>query len=113
MAPQPSQGEHGGFLGPKAENRLADDWPVYVAFLPGVVIGIAAAITFSAFVSWPERAASSAANIATPGDDDDYVKGLVKLGIARIPGYDPPPLGAARARGGPAPMTQLARACPL
>ena len=44
MAQKASQGEHGGFPGPKAENRLADDWPVYVGFsialltLAGIVV---------------------------------------------------------------------------
>jgi hypothetical protein len=111
MAQKTSQGEHGGFPGPKAENRLADDWPVYVAFLPGVVIGVAAAIMFTAAASWQERGASSAASLTSPGDADDYVKGLAKLGIARIPGYEPLPTRDSSPGGGPVPVTQLTRAC--
>src|SRR6266540_2467275 len=92
MAQKASQGEHGGFL-------------------PGVVIGVAAAIVFSAAASWQERGASSAASLASPGDADDYVKGLAKLGIARIPGYEPPLIRDSGPRGGPVPVTQLTRAC--
>jgi hypothetical protein len=87
MAERSSDAKHGGFPGQRAENRLADDWPIYVAFMPAVVIGIAAAICFST-ASLHDRTLSNAAGVrSTQGDTDDYVEGLARLGIAKLPGY--------------------------
>jgi hypothetical protein len=92
MAERTSDAKHGGFPGQRAENRLADDWPIYVAFMPAVVIGIAAAICFST-ASLHDRTLSNAAGVrSTQGDTDNYVEGLARLGIAKLPGYDPPPI---------------------
>jgi hypothetical protein len=46
MAEQSSEGRHGVSPDGTAARRFGRDWLVYVAFLPGVVIGIAAAIDF-------------------------------------------------------------------
>ncbi len=85
MARPSLQGIHGYLPGRTAARRLASDWPVYVAFLPSVVIGIAAAVDFGAPDSCPESRPSSASAKSTPGDADDYVEGLARRGIARIP----------------------------
>jgi hypothetical protein len=86
MAQQSSEGRHGGLPGRTAASRLACDWPVYVAFLPGIVIGIAAAIDFGTTTSCPEPTSSNAGSAKSiPGDADDYVEGLARLGITRIP----------------------------
>jgi hypothetical protein len=56
-------------------SRVAGDWPVYVAFLPGVFIGIAAATDFG--ISYPDPRSSNAASAKSiPSDADGYVEGL-------------------------------------
>jgi hypothetical protein len=86
MAKQSSEGRYGGMPDRTAASRVTDDWPVYVAFLPDVVIGIAAAIDFGTATSCAERGSSSAASAKSiPGDADGYVEGLARLGIATIP----------------------------
>jgi hypothetical protein len=65
-----------------------DEWVVYAALLPALLTtgGIgAAAITGHAQMLWhlpAERAVCVAA--------DDYVQGLAKRGIAKLPGYGTP-----------------------
>jgi hypothetical protein len=67
-----------------------DDWLVYAAFLPGLLtlaaIGVTAAIAWHSQTLWNVAAASP-----IRGDADDYVQGLAKRGIAKLPGYEPPP----------------------
>jgi len=92
-----------------APNRLPEDWPVYLGFLPSVVISVALAIVFGATTPCHERVSSHAANItSSPGDADDYVKGLAKRGITGIPGRELPPVRESR-RGGPGPDDEITR----
>jgi hypothetical protein len=73
-----------------ARSLQKDEWIVYAAFLPALLtlggIGTAAAIAWHAQRPWhvsAERAVCVGA--------DDYVQGLAKRGIAKLPGYGPPP----------------------
>lgn len=117
MVREASKRKHGGSPGRSIENRLSDDWPVYVALLPAVLasaaIGITAAIALGTGSSWHQGPADAAGVKATPATDD-YVEGLARLGIAKLPSYEP----SAAVRhsgpgGGPLPLTQLARGCVL
>lgn len=106
---------HGGSPGRRIENRLDDDWPVYVAFLPAVLasvaIGITAALALGTVGSWHLSPADAVK--ATPATDD-YVEGLAKLGIAHLPRYETSTaVHHSDPRGGPLPVTQLARSCVL
>jgi hypothetical protein len=108
---------HGGSPDRRIENRLADDWPVYVAFLPAVLasaaIGITAAFALGTVGSWHPSPADTAGVKATTGADD-YVEELAKMGIAHLPRYQPSTVvHHADPRGGPLPVTQLARGCVL
>jgi hypothetical protein len=117
MVREASKRKHGGSPGRSIENRLSDDWPVYVALLPAVLasaaIGITAAIALGTASSWHQRPADGAgvkAALAT----DDYVEGLARLGIANLPGYEPSAVvHHSGPGGGPLPLTHLARGCVL
>ncbi len=85
MPEQSSEGRHGGLLDRTAARRFAGDWPLYAAFLPGAVIGIAAAVDFGTPESCPEPRPSSASAKSIASNADDYVGGLARRGIARIP----------------------------
>jgi len=67
-----------------------DDWIVYAALLPAVLalagIGVTSAIAWHNQALWNVTALS-----AIRGDADDYVQGLAKRGIVKLPGYEPPP----------------------
>jgi hypothetical protein len=63
-----------------------DDWPLYVAVLPALLTLVAFGAT-AAFAWHVETVVNTATATAT----DDYVQGLAKLGIAKLPGYEPPP----------------------
>jgi len=116
MVRKVSKHKHGGSPGRRVENRLADDWPVYIALLPAILasaaIGITAAIALGTANSWHQNPAEAAGVKATPAADD-YVEGLARLGIATLPRYEPAPVVHSGPRGGPLPMTQLTRGCVL
>src|SRR5260370_38249810 len=84
----------GGSPGRRTGTRLADDWPVYVAFLPAVLasaaIGITAAFALGTVGSWHRSPADAAGVKATTGPDD-YVDGVARMGIAHRPRYAPSP----------------------
>ena len=69
-----------------------DDWIVYAALLPALLtlggIGITAAIAWHNQALWTAATRSA---MYSDGDADDYVRGLAKLGIVKLPGYEPPP----------------------
>jgi hypothetical protein len=113
MARQRSKYRHGGSPGGPVEHRLPD-WPVYVALLPAVLastaIGITVAMTLGTAHSWHPGGANSAGMKIMPGGDD-YVEGLAKLGIAKLPNYPPAAVVQSGPGGGPLPLTQLARGC--
>jgi hypothetical protein len=77
---------------PLAKTRY-DDWLVYAALLPALLtlwaIGVTAAMAWHNQAIWHAAATVSVIR----GDADDYVQGLAKLGIAKLPGYEPPPAG--------------------
>ena len=67
-----------------------DDWIVYAALLPALLtvtgIGVTAAL------AWHNQALWHAATLsAIQGDADDYIQGLARRGIVKLPGYEPPP----------------------
>ena len=115
MVQQAPKRRHGASPGRRVE-RLAADWPIYVALLPAVVasaaIGITAAIALGTANSWHPSPANAAGEKATPATDD-YVEGLAKLGIVHLPRYEPAAVVRTGARGGPLPLTQLTRGCVL
>src|SRR6266566_1705912 len=83
MAKKQSEDRHGGSPGGPAKYHLANDWPIYAAFLPVVVvmIGIAAAIFFGTGTSWHNVILSHAASTESiPGDG--YLEGLARHRIA-------------------------------
>jgi len=87
MIRKASKRRHGGSPGRRVENRLADDWPIYLAFLPAVVasaaIGITAAIALGTASPW-HLSTADAADVNATAAADDYVEGLARLGIATI-----------------------------
>jgi hypothetical protein len=114
MVRKASKRRHGGSPGRRVENRLADDWPIYLAFLPAILasaaIGITAAIALGTASPW-HRSPADAADVEAAVAADDYVEGLARLGIASIPRHEPSAVGHSGSRGGPLPLTQLARGC--
>src|SRR5947209_8195187 len=75
-----------GLFGRIARNPRLEDWPVYVALLPGVVIGVVAVIDFATGMTRAERQVRAASNVETAiGESDGYVQGLAKRGIAVLP----------------------------
>ena len=66
-----------------------DEWLVYAAFLPVLLtltgIGVTTVIASHNQALWHVAGAG-----AIPGGDDDYVQGLARLGIAKLPGYELP-----------------------
>ncbi len=75
---------------PAAIKAKYDDWLVYAALLPALLT--LSAIGVTAAMAWHNQSLWQAATVsAVRGDADDYVKGLAKLGIAELPGYEPPP----------------------
>ena len=65
-----------------------DEWVAYAAFLPALLTsgGIGAGMVWRAQTPWhipPEHAVCVAA--------DDYVQGLAKRGIVKLPAYEVPP----------------------
>ena len=76
------------------EDRPGDHWLVYVALLPAVLALAAIVMTaVSAGPSWSNRISPILDGMkAMRADSDGYVVGLAKLGIIKIPGYEPPPL---------------------
>jgi hypothetical protein len=74
------------------EDCSVDHWLVYVALLPAILASAAIVMTaVSAGPSWSNRISPilDAMN-AMHADPDGYVEELAKLGIAKIPGYEPP-----------------------
>jgi hypothetical protein len=116
MIQQVSRRRHGGSPARRVEHRLADDWPFYVAFLPAALasaaIGITAAIALGTTGSWPQKI-SDDAGVKAAARTDDYVEGLARLGIAKLPRHEPAGVVHSGPRGGPLPVTQLARGCVL
>jgi hypothetical protein len=117
MAQQVQKRRHGGSPSRRVENRLTDDWPLYVALLPAALasaaIGITAAVALGTASSWHQRVPLDAMGLKATPKADDYVEGLAKLGIARIPHYDLSTVVHSGSRGGPLPVTQLTRGCVL
>jgi hypothetical protein len=107
---------HGASHGKRAENRPADDWLVYIALLPAIVasaaIAITSAIALGTASSWHSAIPAAGDLKATPATDN-YVEGLAKLGIAKLPTYEPAGVLHSGSRGDALPMTQLARGCVL
>ncbi len=66
---------------------------VYAALLPALLtlggIGITAAIAWHNQALWTAATRSA---MRSDSDADDYVRGLAKLGIVKLPGYEPPPV---------------------
>src|SRR6266705_2929360 len=57
-------------------------------------------------------APADAAGLKAAPQADDYVEGLARLGIAKLPGYEPSAaVHHSGPGGGPLPLTQLARGC--
>jgi hypothetical protein len=111
MVQKASEREDRDLPGSIAESRLSDDWPLYVALLPGI-ISIAAAIFLASATSWHSRLLSSVASAGeTNGEADGYVEGLARLGIAQLPGDDRQPVTSFGPRGGPGPVAQVPHAC--
>ena len=101
----------GGFSASIAENCLADDWLVYAALVPCVAIAIATAIYVATATTWPNRLVPNLPNVNQAGGElDGYVEQLARIGIAQLPGNDPPMTGIGP-RGGSAPLIQVAHAC--
>jgi hypothetical protein len=73
-----------------ARSLIKDEWVVYAAFLPALVtaagVAITAAMAWHAQAPWHVPAASQVCASA-----DDYVQGLAKHGIVRLPGYEVAP----------------------
>ncbi len=118
MVRKAAKGRHGGSPDRRAENRFTDDWPVYVAFLPAILasaaIVITAAIALGTASSWNHNIASDAVGVKATPEADDYVEGLARLGIAKIPHNEPSTTVHSGSRGGgPLPLTHLARGCVL
>ena len=69
-----------------------DDWIVYAALLPALLtvtgIGVTAALAWHNQALWHAATLSA---IRSESDADDYVLGLAKRGIIKLPGYEPPP----------------------
>jgi hypothetical protein len=92
MTQQPPEKKYGLSRDSAAEDRSVDHWLVYVALLPAVLASAAIVMTaVSAGPSWSNRISPilDAMN-AMHADPDGYVEELAKLGIAKIPGYEPP-----------------------
>jgi hypothetical protein len=113
MVRQRSNRGHRNSPGGPVEDSLPD-WPVYVAFLPAVLasaaIAITAALALGTAHPWHPSGANSTGVKITPGGDD-YVEGLARLGIAKLPNYAPATVVQPGPGGGPLPLTQLARGC--
>jgi len=116
MVQHVSKRRHGGSPARRGARWAADDWPVYVAFLPAALaaaaIGITAAIALGTAGSWTQKPSDAAGMKPTP-QADDYVEGLARLGIAKLPHQAPTGVVRSEFRGGPLPVTQLARGCVL
>jgi hypothetical protein len=73
-----------------ARSLQKDEWIVYAAFLPALLIlgavGATAAVAWHAGVPWHTPAVREVCT-----GTDDYVQGLAKRGIVNLPGYDVPP----------------------
>jgi hypothetical protein len=115
MVREASKRRHGGSPGRSVQNRRPGDWPVYVALLPAVLasaaIGITAAIALGTANSW-HRSPWDTADVKAAPATDDYVAGLARLGIAKLPGPEPSAVHS-RPGGGPLPLAQVARGCVL
>src|ERR1700688_487439 len=96
MARKASKRRHGGSPGRRVENRLADDWPIYLAFLPAVraaaAIGISAAIALGTASRWHQPPAD-AADVNATAAGADYVERWARLGTDRIPRHEPSAVG--------------------
>jgi hypothetical protein len=61
-----------------------DDWLVYAAFLPALLVLTGVAVT--AAIAWHNHALWQVGSMsASYAGDDDYVQGLARLGIAQLP----------------------------
>jgi hypothetical protein len=79
MGKKQSEARQGDCPGEPAKCRLTDDWPIYAAFLPMVVIviGIGATIFFGA-TSWSNPILPNAASTES-GPEAGYLQGLARL----------------------------------
>ena len=67
-----------------------NDWLIYAAFLPAVLTLVGIGVTTA--IAWRSHALWNAATLsAIQGDADDYIQGLARRGIVKLPGYEPPP----------------------
>jgi hypothetical protein len=71
-----------------------DDWLLYVAVLPALLTLVAFGAT--AAFAWHFQAV---VKTTTERATDDYVQGLARLGIVKLPGYEPPPSRTPIGRG--------------
>jgi hypothetical protein len=63
------------------------DWLIYAAFLPALLT--LSAIGVTAVASRDQALWNSPTRIEVRIDADDYVQGLARLGIAKLPAYRP------------------------
>jgi hypothetical protein len=66
---------------PIVMSRQSKEWLVCTAVLPAILL------LASLGVIWPDAPHRDSKTVF----DADYVVGLAKLGIAKLPGYQPPP----------------------
>jgi len=70
-----------------------DDWLIYAAFLPALLT--LTGITVTAAIAWHNHSLwQVATTTAVRSGSDDYVQGLARLGIAKLPGHEVPKIGA-------------------
>jgi hypothetical protein len=106
-----SDGGPGGFSTSIAENRITDDWLVYVALVPCIAIATATAMYVATAAAWHNRLVPNAPGVNQASIElDDYVEQLAKIGIAQLRGNDPPITGIGP-RGGSWPLIQAAQSC--
>ena len=63
-----------------------DDWVIYTAFLPALLT--LTGITVTVAIAWHNHSLwQVATTTAVRSGADDYVQGLARLGIAKLPGH--------------------------
>ena len=67
-----------------------DDWIIYAALLPAVLTLVGVGVT--AAVAWHNPALWNAATLSVnSGDADNYVQGVAKHDLVKLPAPEPPP----------------------
>jgi hypothetical protein len=73
--------------------RLPKNWPIYAALLAGLLILVDIGVTTAtAILSAADAHPANRDNHFDRDFDLDYVQGLAKRGIVKLPGYEPPPV---------------------